>query len=252
MTSTQQIINYLNEQLQPHLWKDYCPNGLQVSGSKNIQHLVTAVTASQEVLEAAVQAKAQAILVHHGYFWRGEDPCIYGIKKNRLLTLLKHDLNLIAYHLPLDGHAEWGNNVQLARLLDLRITGEFGYQCGPALALVGDLPSAMSGEEFAKYLQQKLNRAPLHLPGNASKIKRIAWCTGAAQDLIEEAAHQGVDAYLTGEISERTVYIAKESGLHFFAAGHHATERYGVQALGQHLAEQFSLTHQYIESDNPI
>lgn len=252
MASVRQIINYLNEQLRPQLWKDFCPNGLQVSGTDEVRHLVTAVSAGQEVIEAAIQNKAQAILVHHGYFWRNEDPCIQGIKKQRLTKLLKHDINLIAYHLPLDGHPEWGNNVQLARLLDLRITGEFGYQYGPALALAGDLPASMSAKEFADYLQQKLNRQPIYLPGDKRPIRRIAWCTGGAQDLFEEAMKQDIDAYLTGEVSERNFYLAQESGFYFFAAGHHATERYGVQALGRHLAGQFGITHQYIESDNPI
>ncbi len=198
------------------------------------------MTASQEVLEAAVKLKAQAILVHHGYFWRGEDPCIHGIKKKRLRTLLENDINLIAYHLPLDGHAEWGNNVQLSRLLNLRITGEFAYQQGPALALMGELPCPMSGSEFAHYLHQKLDRVPFYIPGQINKIKHLAWCTGGAQDLLADAIDQGADAYLTGEVSERTVYLARESGIHFFAAGHHATERYGIKALGEHLAKQFS------------
>ncbi len=252
MISTQQLINYLDEQLQPALWKDYCPNGLQVAGCPHIRHIVTAVTATQAVLEAAVASQAQAVLVHHGYFWRGEDPCIRGIKRQRLATLLTHNINLIAYHLPLDGHAEWGNNVQLSHLLNLRITGQFGYQQGPPLALTGELPFAMTGAEFADYLAQKLQRQPVWINGNAGKIKRIGWSTGAAQDLIEEAFAQGVDAYLTGEISERTTHFARESGIYFYAAGHQATERYGIQALGNHLAEQFGITHQYIEIDNPV
>ena len=221
-------------------------------GCERIQHIVTAVSASQEVLDAAVNSQAQAILVHHGYFWRGEDPCVLGIKRRRLATLLAHNINLLAYHLPLDGHTEWGNNVQLARVLDLHLTGEFAYQQGPALALTGELPVAMTGAEFAEYLAQKLQRPPFWVDGGTGKIKRIGWCTGAAQDYIEEAFRQGVDAYLTGEVSERTVHTARELGIYFYAAGHHATERYGIQALGNHLAEQFGLQHQYVEINNPV
>ena len=250
--STKQLLNYLDEQLQPQLWRDCCPNGLQVEGCEQIERIVTAVTATQAVLDAAVHCQAQAVLVHHGYFWRGEDPCIRGIKRKRLSTLLAHNLNLIAYHLPLDGHAEWGNNVQLSRLLDLRITGEFAYSKGPALALTGELPSAMTGAEFADYLAQKLQRSPFWLAGSADKIKRIGWSTGAAQDLIEEALTQNVDAYLTGEVCERTTHFSRDSGIYFYAAGHHATERYGVRALGEHLAAQFGIVNQYIEIDNPV
>lgn len=251
MISTQQLINYLNEQLQPDLWKDYCPNGLQVAGASEIKHLITAVSACQFVLDAAVKQRAQAVLVHHGYFWRGEDPCLTGIKRQRLATLLSHNINLIAYHLPLDGHPEWGNNVQLAQLLHLRITGEFGYQHGPAIALIGELPSPMSGEELTNFLAEKLKHQPVWIAGNVTQIKRVGWSTGAGQGMIEEASNQQVDAFITGEISERTTHLARESGLHFFAAGHHATEKYGVEALGNHLAEQFGIISQYIDIDNP-
>ncbi|MBS0350037.1 MAG: Nif3-like dinuclear metal center hexameric protein [Proteobacteria bacterium] len=249
---TQQLINYLNEQLQPHRWKDYCPNGLQVAGVPEIKHLVTAVSASQYVLDAAVKLRAQAILVHHGYFWKGEDPCLIGIKRQRLATLLNHNINLIAYHLPLDGHPEWGNNVQLAQLLHLRITGEFGYQHGPAIALIGELPASMSGAELSKFLTVKLNRQPVWIEGNTDKIKRVAWTTGAGQNMIEQSMDHNIDAFITGEVSERTTHLAREAGLHFFAAGHHATEKYGVQALGNHLAEQFGIICEYIDINNPV
>jgi dinuclear metal center YbgI/SA1388 family protein len=252
IVSTQQLINYLNEQLQPHIWKDYCPNGLQVAGVSEIKHLITAVSASQFVLDAAVKQQAQALLVHHGYFWKGEDPCLIGIKRQRLATLLNHNINLIAYHLPLDGHPEWGNNMQLAQILHLRTTGEFGYHHGPAIALIGELPAPMTGEELTKYLTVKLNHEPIWIAGNIDKIKRVAWSTGAGQGLMEEAITHNIDAFITGEISERVTHLARESGLHFFAAGHHATERYGVQALGNHLAEQFGIVSQYIDIDNPV
>lgn len=252
MASIQLIMNYLNEQLRPQLWKDYCPNGLQVAGVEEVHFLATAVSASQSVLEQAVHLGAQAILVHHGYFWRGEDPCILGIKRQRLALLLNNNLNLIAYHLPLDGHSEWGNNVQLSKLLDIRITGEFAYHHGPAIALYGELASPMTGQEFADFLENRLHRKALWVAGRSPQIKRIGWSTGAAQDYLEQAAAEGVDAYLTGEVSERTVHIARETGLYFFSAGHHATERYGVQALGEHLATQFAIKHQYINDDNPV
>ncbi len=252
MVTIKQLINYLDEQLKPDEWKDYCPNGLQVAGSEEVNRLVTAVSASLDVIEKAIQSKAQAILVHHGYFWRGENPCIVGIKQQRLSLLLAHQINLIAYHLPLDGHAEWGNNVQLSQLLNFRITGEFGYQYGRPIALIGHLPLPTQGEELLNNIFAVLNQKPFYIPGKASTIKKIAWCTGAGQDLLEEAYMQGADAYLTGEISERTVHVARETGLHVFIAGHHATERYGVKALGEHLSQCFNLTHQYIEIDNPI
>ncbi len=252
MISISSLVNYLNEQLQPHLWRDYCPNGKQVAGCEEVQTIITAVSASQEVLDTAVRHHAQAVLVHHGFFWQGEDPCVRGLKKNRLTTLLTHNINLLAYHLPLDGHTEWGNNVQLGKILNIHIAGEFAYSRGPALALIGDLPSAMTGEEFAAYLAEKLQRPPFWIAGGANKIKRLAWSTGAAQDLLEEAAAHKVDAFLTGEVSERTTYIAQETGLHFYAAGHHATERYGIQALGQHLAEQFNLQHLFIDTHNLV
>lgn len=254
MTITiKQLVSYLNSLLQPEQWRDYCPNGLQIEGCRSIHKIVTGVSACQELLNQAIIAEADAILVHHGYFWKGEDPCILGIKRKRILTLLNHNLHLLAYHLPLDGHSSLGNNVQLAKQLGIEIVEEFICPQGPGLGLVGELPEAMSGNEFKEHVEHCLQRQPLYIHGQADNaIKRIAWCTGAAQDFIEQAIVCGVDAYLTGEISERTVHIARESGIHFYAAGHHATERYGIKALGEHLSQHFKIDHQFIDIDNPV
>jgi dinuclear metal center YbgI/SA1388 family protein len=225
---------------------------LQVSGRTPIQKIVTGVTACQDLLTAAIAAKADAVLVHHGYFWKGENPCITGIKYQRLHTLLKNDLSLLAYHLPLDLHPEYGNNAQLGKLLDITLLKRFTVKDGLDLLSLGTLSTAYAGEDFANHLSQKLNRAPLHISKTNKKIHNVAWCTGAAQDFIEAAIDIGADAYITGEISERTVHIARESGIHLFAAGHHATERYGVIALGEHLSERFELEHEFIDIDNPV
>lgn len=247
-----QVLALCDEWLQPARFKDYCPNGLQVAGSDQISKVVTGVTANVELIKAAIEYKAQAIIVHHGYFWRGDDPCVRGILRNRLALLLKQNINLIAYHLPLDAQPEFGNNQQLANLLNINVTGSMDPIETAGLGLVGSLSVAMQGEQFAQLLNDKLHRMPLYVPGAAKSIKRIAWCTGAAQDYIDRAAELGVDAYLTGEVSERTVHLAREYGLHFYAAGHHATERYGVQALGERLATQLGIEAHFIDIDNPV
>lgn len=251
MISLAQLQDYLAEYLQVAAFEDYAPNGLQVEGRRQINHIITGVTASQALIDAAIAARADAILVHHGYFWRGEDPCVVGIKRRRLQALLAHDISLLAYHLPLDAHPEIGNNVQLARLLDLQVQGAFAAGRGPAIGRHGELAQPVRGAQLAARLGQVLRRAPLHVAGPQPLIRRLAWCTGAAQDYIEAAAALGVDAYLTGEVSEQTVHVAREAGLHFFAAGHHATERYGIQALGQHLAGRFNLSVEFVDIDNP-
>lgn len=247
-----EILDLCDEWLQPHRFNDYCPNGLQVSGNDTVSRVVTGVTASMALIEAAIEGDANAIIVHHGYFWRGDDPCVRGILRNRLALLLRHNINLIVYHLPLDAQPKFGNNRQLADLLNIQVTGNMGLGEEPALGLTGTLQKPVSGEQFANLLEQKLNRKPLHLMGQAKTVKRIAWCTGAAQDGIERAAQLGVDAYLTGEVSERTVHLAREYGLHFYAAGHHATERYGIKALGERLAAQLSIEARFIDIDNPV
>lgn len=242
----------LKQLLRPEQFKDYCPNGLQVEGRKEISKLVTGVTACQELITAAADARADALLVHHGYFWRGEDQSISGIKKSRIEALLKHDMSLLAYHLPLDVHREFGNNVQLAKILGIEIDGELGKQNNHPIGLTGIIDQGTDFESLKALIADKLVREPLAIEGSSKTIRSIAWCTGAAQNYIELAVAAGVDAYITGEVSEPTVHIARESGIHFFSAGHHATERYGVQAVGQYLAEKFNLDHQFIDIDNPV
>ncbi|MFQ5488692.1 MAG: Nif3-like dinuclear metal center hexameric protein, partial [Gammaproteobacteria bacterium] len=213
---------------------------------------VVGVTASQQLLEAAVAADADAALVHHGYFWKNEPPCIVGIKRRRLQTLLDNGLSLLAYHLPLDAHPRYGNNVQLAQRLGLRVAGELAVADSQGLILQGELETPMTAAAFSAHVAQRLERPPLHLAGDRAVIRRIAWCSGGAQGYFPAVAASGVDAYLSGEVSESTTHVARETGVHFFAAGHHATERYGVQALAAHLAEKFSLQWRYVELDNPV
>ncbi|MBI3776045.1 MAG: Nif3-like dinuclear metal center hexameric protein [Gammaproteobacteria bacterium] len=251
MATLNDLVSYTDTLLNVGAFKDYCPNGLQVEGRPQVHTLVSGVSASARLLDAALALKADAILVHHGYFWKGEDARIVGYKKQRLQRLLSADVSLIAYHLPLDAHPELGNNARLAQMLDINITGAFDTESGPKLGLMGALAQPRSGEEFAEHIERALGRTPLHVAGAAAQLKTIAWCSGGAQGYIDRAAALGVDAYLTGEVSEYTVHIARETGLHFFAAGHHATERYGVQALGAHLAQRFGLRHEYVEIDNP-
>jgi dinuclear metal center YbgI/SA1388 family protein len=238
--------NYLNTLLQPEHFSDYCPNGLQVEGKREINKIVTGVTASMELLQAALQANADAVLVHHGYFWRNEALPITGIKKRRIQFLLQHEINLFAYHLPLDMHPELGNNVMLAKQLDLKIT-----KWADMLALA-ELNKPQTLKNFAEYIEAKLNRKPLVIGDLNKPIKNIALCTGAAQGYIEQAFAENVDVYISGEISEQTVHVARESGMSYISAGHHATERYGIQALGEHLAQKFNLQHEFIDIDNPV
>ena len=243
------INNYLNLLLQPDRFSDYCPNGLQVEGKREINNIVTGVTASMALLEAALQANADAVLVHHGYFWRGEAQEIIGIKKRRIQFLLQHDINLLAYHLPLDAHAELGNNVMLAKQLGLNITGKTGEK---EMLLLAELNAPQSLQMFAKLIETKLIRTPQVIGDLAKPVKAVALCTGAAQGYIEQAVAANVDVYISGEISEQTVHVARESGMSYISAGHHATERYGIQALGEHLAQKFGLKHTFIDIDNPV
>ena len=254
MPSTiKEIAAYSNEILQINRFQDYCPNGLQVEGRRKVKRLISGVTACQALLDAAVADHADAVLVHHGYFWKGERPELTGMKARRLRTLLTQNISLLAYHLPLDAHPEFGNNTQLARLLRLNIEGYLDRTDERALVPCGTLQNgAQSVEQFRAQLAAALSREPLWIAGQAPQIERLAWCTGAAQDFIHYAVDRHVDAFISGEISERTKHIATEEGIHYFAAGHHATERYGVQALGQYLAERFSLQHRFIDIDNPV
>lgn len=240
---------YCDELLASASFDDYCPNGLQLEGERQVQRLASGVTASQALIDAAIEWQADAVLVHHGWFWKGEPPCLVGIKGRRVRALVGAGASLLAYHLPLDAHPELGNNRQLARMLG------FAEPCATSAAdgLVwrGRLPRPTSAAELAQDIERALGRPPLQVPAHARPIEKVAWCTGAAQGFIEQAATLGVDAYLSGEISEQTTHQARELGVSYFAAGHHATERYGVQALGEHLAERFGLEHRFLEIDNP-
>ena len=244
-----ELRDYNASLLQTNLFKDYCPNGMQVEGRGQVRRIATAVTASQQVLDAAIAWGADAILVHHGYFWRNEDTTIVGIKKKRIAQLLRNDVSLLAYHLPLDAHAELGNNAQLGKLLGLAEQGRFGEQ---NMVWLGSLAQPQTLTSFTQQITQSLQRAP-QVIGDANKsIRKVAWCSGAAQGYFEAAIAQGVDAYITGEISEQNFHLANETGVAFIAAGHHATERFGIQALGKHLAEKFGLEHRFFDQANPV
>jgi len=228
---------------------DYCPNGLQVEGERPIRRLVSGVTASLALLRAAVDAGADALLVHHGWFWRGEDARVLGPRRERLGLALGHGLHLFAYHLPLDAHPQLGNNAQLAARMGWRIDGRAGEHglinwYAPA--------SALRVDAVTRSLARRLGRRPLVVGALERPIRRIAWCTGAAQDLLQDAIDAGADAFVSGEIAERTTHLAREAGVVYFAAGHHATERYGVQALGEHVARRLRLEHVFIDDDNPV
>ena len=252
MVALRELVEHTNRLLSIEDFEDYAPNGLQVEGHDTVTHVVSGVTASLALIEAAVRVGADCLLVHHGYFWRGEDSRITGMKHLRIKQLITHNISLMAYHLPLDAHPHLGNNAQLANRLGFKVSGKFGHAGNTMIALHGELTNPMTAAELSAYLLHQLGRQPLHISGRTSTIKSIAWCTGAAQDYLDEAVTLGVDAYLTGEVSEQTTHTARETGVHFFAAGHHATERYGVQALGTHLAENFGLKHQFIDIDNPV
>lgn len=246
------LLTYCNDLLQADTFSDYAPNGLQVEGKANIGKLITGVTASQALIDAAIAAGGDALLVHHGFFWKGEPAVITGIKRRRIGALIGADMSLIAYHLPLDAHPQYGNNAQLAEVLGLTVEGRFGRNSRDELGMYGRLPQVMEASAVTGYLDQRLGRTPLHLAGGKSKIERVAWCTGGAQSYIEAAAALGVDAFISGEVSESTTHFCREAGIHYFAAGHHVTERYGVRALGEHLAGQFGITCEFIDIDNPV
>lgn len=245
----EELNRYLDGLLEISRFRDYCPNGLQVEGRSEIRRIVSGVTASFDLIQAALAEDADAILVHHGYFWKGDDPCIIGARRARIALLIAHELNLFAYHLPLDAHAEFGNNAQLGKRLGLIETGRFADQ---ELGFCGRLDAAMPLNAFALHVRHRLGREPLVIGDAAREVRNIAWCTGAAQGFFEEAIKLGPDAYLSGEISEQQVHLARESGVAFVAAGHHATEKFGVQALGEHLAARFGVAHRFIDIPNPV
>lgn len=252
MITRADLSEYLYRYLECSRYSDYAPNGLQVEGKDTIKRICTAVTASDDVITAAVAWNADALLVHHGYFWRGEDPTLIGMKRQRIAKLLSADINLYAYHLPLDCHLGLGNNACLGQLLSVQSIQMNKAGGTDNLLWTGLLNEAMTAEAFAEFIEKTLKRKPLHIAGTTELIKQIAWCSGAAQDFIDEAKKLGADAYLSGEVSERTYYQAKELGIDYFSCGHHATERFGIDALGTHLAKQFKLEHLFIDSNNPI
>ena len=248
--SRDSLAKYLEQTLDINRFRDYCPNGLQVEGKADIGTIVTGVTASLALIEAAIKAKADAILVHHGYFWKGEDARVVGTKQKRLKLLLAHDINLFAFHLPLDMHPEFGNNAQLGQVLGLTPQGRFGDDslgwmgaAEPAIATVADL---------ALIVERRLGRVPQVIGDPAQRVETVAWCTGAAQSMLGAAIAAGASVYLSGEISEPTVHLAREAGVADIACGHHATERYGIQALGRQVSSAFGVSHQFIDIPNPV
>jgi dinuclear metal center YbgI/SA1388 family protein len=249
MADRNDIESCLQSLLQPELFKDYGPNGLQLEGGREVRHIVSGVTASLAFIDAAIAAGADTLLVHHGLFWRGQDGRLTGWLAQRVRRLMAAEINLFAYHLPLDAHAELGNNAQLGRQLGLVADARFGEQSlgfiGAATARLGEL-AALAAE-----VQQGLARAPVVLAGDGRPLRRIAWCTGGAQGYFEGAIAAGADAFLTGEISEPQAHLARETGVAFLACGHHATERYGAPAVAAHVAAQFGLTHRFIDIENP-
>lgn len=244
-----ELRDYNASLLQTTLFKDYCPNGVQVEGRAQVLRIATAVTASQRVLDEAIDWGADAILVHHGYFWRNEDACIAGLKKRRIAKLLNNDVSLLAYHLPLDAHAELGNNARLGKLLGMTEQGRFGEQ---NIACSGALDITQTLALFARQIENALRRMPQVIGEPDKMINRVGWCSGGAQGYFEAAIAQGVDVFITGEVSEQNFHLANETGVAFIAAGHHATERLGIQALGEHLAGRFALEHRFFDQNNPV
>lgn len=246
-----ELVAALDVHLKVDDFKDYCPNGLQVEASRTIKKIVTGVTASQALIDQAIAVKADALLVHHGYFWKGEAETLTGMKGKRVAALMRNNISLIAYHLPLDAHPVLGNNQQLATVMGWQVTGVMDSPSWP-LGLVGELLQPLTAAALAQDLTAKLGQPPLHLAGHQRLIKTLAWCTGSAEGGIYRAAELGVDAFISGEVSEQTLHAAQELGIDYFAAGHHATERYGVKALGEWIAEKWQLDCEFIDLHNPV
>ncbi len=244
---------YLHEFLQANNFKDYAPNGLQVEGSEEIRHIVTGVSANAALIEEAIKRGADTIIVHHGWFWKNENPAIIGIKKERIAALLKHNINLFGFHLPLDAHKEIGNNAQLAKAFDWQIEGYFGDD---NLGVFGSLKTPLPLQKLAQKIEQGLKRKPFIIGDLDKEIKTIAWCSGGAQSWFEAATNLKVDAYLSGEIAEYNVHLARETGVAYIAAGHHATERFGIAALTEHLAQKFAqklaIKCEFVDIENPV
>lgn len=249
---TAELVRYCDDLLQSRRFRDYCPNGLQVEGRPRVGRILSGVTACQALLDEAVAWGADLVLVHHGYFWKGEAAPVTGIKRRRLHTLLTADLNLLAYHLPLDAHPELGNNAQLAQRLGLQLEGGLEPDNPLSVGNMGQLSAELTLEQFSARVEQVLGRTPQVVSGGEQPIRRVGLCSGAAERMIEQAHALGADLFLSGEISEPVVHFAREAGIHYVGAGHHATERYGVQALGEHLAGHFGIEHRFVDIDNPV
>jgi len=245
------LTNILNQELKPWRYTDYAPNGLQVEGKAEVHKIISGVTACERLLDEAIKQKADAVLVHHGYFWKNEHPCITGIKQRRISKLLLNQISLLAYHLPLDAHPTLGNNAQLAEMLNINITGGLDLNTDNPTGNVGELAEPVSVFDFAEKIGNTVDRQPLVVEGGQHQVRTVALCTGAAQDYIDLAIERNADVFVSGEISERTVHIAREAGIHYIAAGHHATERYGVMALGEWLQKTQDIEHEFIDVPNP-
>ena len=241
-----ELSHFCDDFLDVGSFDDYCPNGLQVEGRVELRKLVTGVTACQALIDSALEEGADAILVHHGFFWKGEPQVLTGVKGRRIKALMRADVSLLAYHLPLDAHPGVGNNAEIARRMGWLTTGQEG------LLWLGETGAPLAAEALMETVGERLDTSPMLIPGGDHPVHRLAWCSGAAQSMIVQAAAAGADAFVSGEISEQTVHLARELGIHYIAAGHHATERYGVQALGRLLAERFGIEHEYIEIENPV
>ncbi len=253
MAQLNSIVEYCNGLLRINEFSDYCPNGLQIEGRQQVKRLICGVTACQDLINQAIERRADVLLVHHGFFWKNENPVITGIKRQRIQRLLQHDISLLAYHLPLDAHPELGNNVMLARQLGIAVKGYVSEGDAKGLLWNGELVVPESAGDFSLRIKKRTDRGPLHLSSASNRpIKTIGWCSGGAQHYIENAAEMKLDAFVSGEVSEQTFHLAKELDIHYFAAGHHATEKYGVQALATHLSEKFSLESEFINIENPV
>ena len=245
----QELCEFCDRYLKIDEFSDYCPNGLQVEANPEVEQLVCGVTASQALIEAALERGADTILVHHGYFWKGEAQPLTGVKGRRVASLMRNHINLLAYHLPLDAHPEVGNNAQLAKVMNWRAGECFGEQ---QLVVEGSPSRPQALDELARDIEARLETRALVIAAGDHPVSKLAWCTGAAQGFIEAAAARGVDAFVSGEVSEQTYHLARELGIHYVAAGHHATERYGVQALAAEIARRFGIQQEFVDIPNPV